>query len=208
MVAHNDDPNTEDGATQSNATPSHLTTLNLVHEARGGSDDAMTRLYQKLLPFAKRWAHGRLPKAARRIIDTEDMVQDTLAATLSRIKSFDPRGGHAIYAYLRQALRNRLHDEMRKIVRHPAIDITLPENIALNEPSPLEQAAGKQTLERYEAVLQSLTDTERAMVVGRIEFGLSWKEVAEVTGKPTVNAARMAVGRILVRIAKQMGAKN
>ena len=38
----------------------------------------------------------------------------------------------------------------------------------------------------------------------RVEFGLSFAEVAEVLGKPSPDAARMAVVRALVRLAEEM----
>jgi len=40
--------------------------------------------------------------------------------------------------------------------------------------------------------------------VSRVEFGMSYEEVAEVLGKPSANAARMAVVRALVRLAEEM----
>ena len=41
----------------------------------------------------------------------------------------------------------------------------------------------------------------------RVEFGLSFAEVAQVLGKPSADAARMAVVRALVRLAEEMGRK-
>jgi RNA polymerase sigma-70 factor (ECF subfamily) len=70
--------------------------------------------------------------------------------------------------------------------------------------SPLEAAIGTQALERYEAALARLTDEEREAVVTRVEFGLSYAEVADALGKPSADAARMAVVRALVKLAREM----
>jgi RNA polymerase sigma-70 factor (ECF subfamily) len=70
--------------------------------------------------------------------------------------------------------------------------------------SPLEAAIGIETLERYEGALSRLTDEERDAVVTRVEFGLSYAEVAEALGKPSADAARMAVVRALVKLANEM----
>ena len=70
--------------------------------------------------------------------------------------------------------------------------------------SPLEAAIGSQTLDRYEAALARLTEDEREAVVTRVEFGLSYAEVADALGKPSADAARMAVVRALVKLAREM----
>jgi RNA polymerase sigma-70 factor (ECF subfamily) len=41
-------------------------------------------------------------------------------------------------------------------------------------------------------------------VLARIEMGLTYEEVAAATGRPSPDAARMAVGRALVRLAQEM----
>ena len=42
-------------------------------------------------------------------------------------------------------------------------------------------------------------------VVARIELGYTNREIAGLLGKPTANAARMAVERAIVRLATAMG---
>jgi DNA-directed RNA polymerase specialized sigma24 family protein len=59
--------------------------------------------------------------------------------------------------------------------------------------------------DRYEAALAELSEQDRSMVVGRVEFGLPWRDIAELGGKPSEDAARMAVSRALVRLAHVMG---
>jgi RNA polymerase sigma-70 factor (ECF subfamily) len=59
--------------------------------------------------------------------------------------------------------------------------------------------------ERYEAALASLSDDDREAIVARVELGGTYEEVAAALGKPTADAARMAVGRALLRLAEAMG---
>ena len=70
--------------------------------------------------------------------------------------------------------------------------------------SPLEAAVGTEALEKYDAALERLDPTDRELVVARVELGLSYGEVAAATGKPTPNAARMAVSRALLRLAEEI----
>jgi RNA polymerase sigma-70 factor (ECF subfamily) len=63
---------------------------------------------------------------------------------------------------------------------------------------------GKEAVARYEAALESLSPVEKEAVIGRIELGLSYRELAEALDKPTADAARMTVSRALVRLAGEM----
>ena len=89
-------------------------TFSLIERARAGDEQALERLFAKHLKPLQRWASGRLPKWARDLADTDDLVQDTLLKTFKRIESFEPRRVGALQAYLRNAVLNRLRDELRR----------------------------------------------------------------------------------------------
>ena len=76
--------------------------------------------------------------------------------------------------------------------------------MAGHEESPLEQAIGREALARYDAALTALRDQDREAIVGRIELGQSYDELAGALGKPTGEAARVAVHRALLRLAEVM----
>ena len=59
-------------------------------------------------------------------------------------------------------------------------------------------------MEQYEQALRRLKPEEREAIIGRIEMGYSYDELAEVLGKPTSDAARKAAQRALVRLAEEM----
>jgi RNA polymerase sigma-70 factor, ECF subfamily len=70
--------------------------------------------------------------------------------------------------------------------------------------SPLEEAIGSQAMERYEAALGRLREEERDLIQARVEMQQSYQEIANAHGKPSADAARMAVSRALVRLAEEM----
>src|SRR5688572_12630180 len=94
-------------------------TMSLVARARAGAEDAAARLPARHLTPLRRWARGRLPKWARDATDTDDLVQDTLLQTFRRLGDFQVRGPGALQAYLRQAIVNRVRDELRRKGRQP-----------------------------------------------------------------------------------------
>ena len=59
-------------------------------------------------------------------------------------------------------------------------------------------------MESYEQALGRLRPEEREAVIGRVELGMSYEDLAEALGKPTADAARKAAQRALVRLAKEM----
>jgi RNA polymerase sigma-70 factor (ECF subfamily) len=136
--------------------------------------------------------------------ETQDLVQETLVQTFKKIEGFEHRGEGALQAYLRQAVMNRIRDELRRAGRRPAPEPLDPE---APDPglSPLEAAIGVEAVEKYESALQRLTNGERELIIARIEMGLSYSELADAVGKPSPDAARMALGRALIRLAEEMG---
>jgi RNA polymerase sigma-70 factor, ECF subfamily len=179
------------------------TTFDLVLRAQGGDADAVAVLCARYLPRLKRWAHGRLPVSSRRVLDTEDLVQDVLLQTVRHVDTFQPRHEGAFAGYMRRALLNRLRDEGRRGRRQPQVASIEDEHEA-EGPSPLESAIGKDVLERYEAALERLKPLERELIIARVELGFSAAEIAAEFGKPTAAAAQMAVSRALVKIAEEM----
>lgn len=178
-------------------------TLDLVQQARAGDNDALNRLFARCLPALRRWASGRLPRSHRDLMDTDDLVQETVIRTVKRLDNFEPRHDGALQAYLRQAVMNRIRDEIRRSGRSPHPG-ELDENQAAAVPSPLEEAIGAQAVERYEAALARLRPEEREAVVARVEMDGSYAMVAQALGKPSPDAARMAVSRALLRLAEEM----
>jgi RNA polymerase sigma-70 factor, ECF subfamily len=182
-------------------------TFKLLERARAGDEEATNMLFARHVRPLQRWASGRLPKWARDVTDTDDLVQETLLQTFKRIGQFEHRGVGALNAYLRQAVLNRIREELRRKGRRP--DSTgLSALEAAQHLSPLEQAIGNQALERYEGALSRLRPEEQDAIIGRVEFGYTYEELARALGKPTPDAARKAAQRALVRLVEEMERGN
>ena len=184
--------------------PKPDSSLTLLERAQAGDRAALDALVARYLPRLQRWASGRLPRWARDLADTQDVVQETLFQTFQRIDRFDSRGEGALQAYLRQAVLNRIRDELRRAKRRPSKH-ELDSEAEGSDRSPLEEAIGQQAIERYERALASLRREDRELVVARIELGYTYPEMAELLRKPTANAARMAAERAIIRLAKELG---
>lgn len=92
---------------------------------------------------------------------------------------------------------------MRRLHRIPPPEPISGDHVDLG-PSPVEEAIGRENLERYERALQRLDETDREAIVLRIELGYDYVELARALGKPTPDAARMAVSRAVGRLAREI----
>jgi RNA polymerase sigma factor (sigma-70 family) len=183
------------------------TTMELVVRARSGDRAAMEALLERCLPPLKRWAHGRLPAAARGRLDTGDLVQEAALHAIGNLGTFEPRHVGAMQAYLRQSVINRIRDEVRRIGRNPP-PLELPEDHPSDRTSPLEFAIQAEAYEHYQAALSRLNQKDREMIVARIEVQWSLPEIAHRFGLRTVDAARMAVSRAVRRLTKDLEEKR
>ena len=179
-------------------------TLQLLVRARSGDESALESLFARYAAPLRRWAHGRLPVWAREHLDTEDIVQDALMKSVRRLETFAPEHEGAFCAYVCEALRNRLRDAMRRAIRRPPGQELSVEEPAL-DPSPLERAVGRQLLSRYDVALQRLRESDRELVIARVELGLDYQDIANLSGRPSAAAVRIAISRALVRLAAEMG---
>jgi RNA polymerase sigma factor (sigma-70 family) len=178
--------------------------LELLTRVREGDRDALEQLLRRYVPALRRWASGRLPRWARDMAETEDLVQDTVLKSLRRLDSFEYRHEGALQAYLRQAVMNRIRDECRRSSRRPGFGMLDQEELFDERLSPLEAAIGEERVLKYEEALQQLREEDRQAIVGRVEMDYSYEELAVMLGKPTSNAARVSVARALLKLAAKM----
>src|SRR5205085_1722828 len=139
-----------------------LATQELLRLARDGDPRAQEQLFARYLPRLKRWASGRLPMYARSLLDTSDLVQETLMRVFQGLERVEVRGPGGFQAYVRQAVLNRIRDEVRWAARRPGPD-DVPETLPDASPSPLENAVGADVLARYERGLATLDESDREL---------------------------------------------
>ena len=183
--------------------PTTGSSLALLVRAQHGDRQALDDLLGRFLPRLRRWVSGRLPARSRGLSDTDDLVQETLVHALPHLNAFEVRHDAALQAYLRRALWNRLREEIRSAGRRPTGD-SISADLPAAEPSPIEHAIGAQALERYEAALDKLDPDERSAVVGRLEFGYSYPELAVMLDRRTPDAAHKLVERAIPKLAEYM----
>jgi len=139
-------------------------------------------------------------------MDTEDLVQEAAANAFRRLRAIEPRRRQALQCYLQASIKNRIRDEVRRAGR-----VEVPESVGSEVPaaesSPLERALSAERRDRYRAALAKLAPDDQSLIVGRIELGLSYEQIALATNRPSPDAARVAIRRAMLRLAKEIGSE-
>jgi len=87
-----------------------LATRELLQRAKQGDARALEGLMQRYVPRLQRWASGRLPMFARSMLDTVDVVQETLLRVVEGLDRIEVRGPGSFQSYVRHAVINRIRD--------------------------------------------------------------------------------------------------
>jgi RNA polymerase sigma-70 factor (ECF subfamily) len=181
-----------------------LRTMELVERARGGDQTAWEILVSRYRGPLTRFAQTRLSRQPHRLADTDDVVQDVTINVFKRLDRIELRFPGALLAYLRRSVSNRVADEHRRAQRQGAV-VTLSDEHPDGRRSPLDATIDKDQLRAYRTALLLLNADDRLAIVMRIEQGASYEAIADRLGKPTANAARVAVARAMFKLARRMG---
>lgn len=178
-------------------------TTQLLRHVRDGDTTARDLLIKRYLPLLRRWAHGRLPNNARDLSDTDDLVQITFLRALKKLDTFESQRPGAFLAYLRAILMNAMRDEIRRRTRQPG-QLPIAEELLASQACVVEELAGAEALEAYETTLSKMNEEKRMAVIMRVEFGMSYQEIADELERPSANSTRMMIVRALAELAASM----
>jgi len=181
-----------------------LLTTELLRQAKQGDPAALDALMTRYLPRLQRWARGRLPLRARSLLETNDLVHETLLKAIEGLDRIEESRTGGFQSYVRQTILNRIRDQMRWAQRRSG-STEVTEDLVDQGPSPLESAIGADVLERYERAREQLTEEERLFVHLRIELDFDYEDIAAIMNRPSRDAARMGVQRSLRKLAEIMG---
>lgn len=181
--------------------PFEETTYRLFARWKDGEEGALEQLCVRYEKALRKFFHLRLPRGARSVLETSDLVQDTLAKTVQQLEGFRYSRPHALGRYFFSAARHRLCSERRRAGRRPGFK-SLSVETEDARPSPLEDMVGKERLRLYEEALASLRGKDQDLIFHRVELGLSFGQVATSLEMNSADAARVATGRAIRRLAE------
>ncbi|MDO8648759.1 MAG: sigma-70 family RNA polymerase sigma factor [Candidatus Peregrinibacteria bacterium] len=127
----------------------------------------------------------------------EDLTSVTFIKALEGIRSYSPRKG-AFAAWLYRIARNTVTDHYR--TQRPQVDIEDVWDLSSDENVPTT-VENRLQYEKIREALRDLDPQKRDIILMRLWDGLSYREIAEITGKSEDNC-KMIFSRTLAQLKK------
>ncbi len=150
--------------------------LSAVEACQKGQLSAFDDLYTLHVDAIYKYLHRRT--LVREI--AEDLTSTVFLKAMESIRSFDPNRG-PLRAWLYRIARNSLIDHYRRQSSH-TVDIESIWDLPSQE-SASELAEHSVDAQKLHEAMKHLTPAQRQIVLLRVWEGLSYKEIAELTGK-------------------------
>lgn len=196
----------------SSAQPHRLTpdeTLALMRLASRGDQAAWSKLYLAHRPWMSAILRGRIPPELRARFDGEDVMQTAFLALCNSSRVLESGNGASLRGFLVEVLMNGLRDELRfhRRRRRSASSEASDgegalESCASGDELPPDLAEKAEAQAHLIEVLHRLSHEDQDLVCRRFVEGLTWCEVARVTGLSESTARRRTLEVIesLVRL--------
>ncbi len=170
--------------------------LEVLRAARDGNPGALDRARQRYIQSARRWFRLRLPRRSQRSADIDESILTAFSGALASL--YFAAGGEASFQL---CFRRNLEARIEAVKARTATD----ETETLDQlSSPIEDAIGPEASARYEMALNQLTPPDQAAIVGRIEFGFSYPDLADILEQSSPDAAKAAVAEAVLRLTEAM----
>ncbi|AGF71607.1 sigma-70 family RNA polymerase sigma factor [Corynebacterium halotolerans] len=172
----------------------------LVPLAIDGDRRSLQQIMRIIHPQVLRYARARV--GGGRTPTAEDIAQEICLAVATSIGNFVDRG-RPFMAFVYGIAFNKVADAHRSMARdhsHPTDEVPDTSN---DQDTPEEYALVSDGSNRVRALLDSLSDKARDIVILRVFVGLSAEETASVVGS-TPGAVRVAQHRALATLRKNL----
>src|SRR5262249_4517012 len=173
--------------------PDPTATQALLQRVQTGDRDALNELYNRYLMRVLAAVRARLGAELRSKLESWDVVQDALMASLKNVQSFEPASEGAFLNWLAKIVENRIRDQldyfradkrdhrlesplMEQRSGESAIPLDIPEPSAV--PTPSKVLTLSDDLSRLEKAMDQLPEESRELIVGVKIEGRTYDEIA------------------------------
>jgi RNA polymerase sigma-70 factor, ECF subfamily len=194
--------------------PDPTSTQALLQRVQTGDKQALNDLYNRYLMRVLAAVRARLGAELRGKLESWDIVQDALLASLKNVQSFDQTSEGAFLNWLAKVVENRIRDQMdhfraakrdhrlEKALAGPrsaesSAPLDIPENNG--QPTPSQVLILSEDLARLEKAMDQLPEESRELIVAVKIEGRTYDEIAQDLGK-SPDAVRMQAKRALLAL--------
>lgn len=188
-------------------TATHL----LLQRIGAGDQTALNELYNRYVTRVLATVRARLGAELRQKVESWDIVQETMMASLKNVSAFDQPSEGAFMKWLNQIVENRIRDQIdhfhaakRDLRKESPLanprssdsssPLDIPEKSGL--PSPSHFFELNEDLARLEKALDQLPQATRELIVAVKIEGQTYQEIGDALGK-SPDAVRMQFNRAM-----------
>ena len=178
----------------------------LVHDARHGSDDALSEIIARLQGYLLLIANGQMRENLQAKFGASDIVQNSLLDAHAGIDDFKGSTEAEMRAWLKQIVMHNLADEGRRYTGTQSRNVSRERSLEViatplktNGPSISKVIKSEADRQKLAKAVNRLNARQKRVVEGRHRFGYSYKEIAEQVGITEV-AARKIWSRALEQL--------
>ncbi len=194
-------------------------TVELVNQAQGGDRAAVEELLQRYASRLRAIVRVRLSKDARRLCDSQDVMQDVMLRAVGRIGSFEMRDENSFLHWLGTIAANHVRDlvdaahaDRRDVRRETPQQGGDDGSTRILEPAghgetPSQEAAKAELADIMDECIRSLPEHQRELVLMRDFAGMAWDAIGSKIGV-SADAARMQYGTAKAALGRRLQARG
>lgn len=174
----------------------------LLAAALKGDRNAVEGLLRWIRPLVVRYCRARLGRLEKTFAVADDVAQDVCLAVLTALPSYRDQG-RPFLAFVYGIAAHQVADAHRTAARAPSQPATEVPDKSTYTKGPEQHALDAELASKMTALLSTLPDKQREILVLRVVVGLSAEETAAAVGT-TPGGVRVAQHRALARLRQAL----
>ncbi|OQQ35132.1 RNA polymerase subunit sigma [Prescottella equi] len=173
-----------------------------VAAAAQGDRNALSQVLASIRPLVVRYCRARVGAAERGQLSADDVAQEVCLAVMTALPRYQDQG-RPFMAFVYGIAAHKVADAHRNAARNKSDPVAEVPDVVSADDSPEERALNSETSRQVNALLQTLPEKHREILVLRLVVGLSAEETAATVGS-TAGAVRVAQHRALAKLKKEV----
>lgn len=173
-----------------------------VAAAADGDRAALGRVLESIRPVVVRYCRARFGVGDRGQMSADDVAQEVCLAVMTALPRYQDRG-KPFMAFVYGIASHKVADAHRAAARNKSDAVAEVPDVIAHDDGPEKRAIDSEATRQMAALLGSLNEKHREIVVLRLIVGLSAEETAAVIGS-TAGAVRVAQHRAMAKLKNEV----
>ncbi|QCQ92121.1 sigma-70 family RNA polymerase sigma factor [Rhodococcus sp. SGAir0479] len=173
-----------------------------VAAAAQGDRNALAQVLQSIRPMVVRYCRARVGAAERGSLSADDVAQEVCLAVMTALPRYQDQG-RPFMAFVYGIAAHKVADAHRNAARNKSDPVAEVPDVVSSEDGPEDRALSSETSRQVNALLETLPEKHREILVLRLVVGLSAEETAAAVGS-TAGAVRVAQHRAIAKLKKEV----